>query len=154
MKARMQQSRSVRWFLACTVWLGLGLHGQPVRAADEYQQHLKRGQDLVRTEEYSAALSQFEAAYALRQAPTLLYQIARCHHRLGNTKEAKAFYKRYLSAGDNIDARREARTKSKTRCDSLAKPPNRGSQRAEAGSAGRIHQSKHVAAVGGEPPVL
>ena len=44
-------------------WL---LGALPAHAEDKYQVHVKRGSELVRTEEYATALGQFEAAYALR----------------------------------------------------------------------------------------
>lgn len=113
------------------------LSGRPALASDEYQQHVKRGSELVRTEEYSAALSQFEAAYALRQSPSLLYQIARCHHRLGDTKNAKTFYKRYLSAGDNIDARRRQEVEDSLR--------QLGDMAAQSGNTGESKRGRLVA---------
>lgn len=78
------------------------LFARPALATDKYQLHVKRGRELLRTEEYTDALSQFEEAYALRQSPALLYQIARCHHRLGNVAEARNFYRRYLGTGINL----------------------------------------------------
>ena len=101
--ARSRPQRNLTLVAALAfAWL---LGAVPAHAEDKYQAHVKRGSELVRTEEYATALGQFEAAYALRQSTALLYQIARCHHRLGNTTEARGFYRRYLNAAPNIDAR-------------------------------------------------
>lgn len=113
-------------------WL---LGALPAHAEDKYQVHVKRGSELVRTEEYATALGQFEAAYALRQSTALLYQIARCHHRLGNTTEARGFYRRYLNAAPNIDAHQRREIQDSLRqlgeageSSATGTPPSRGSR--------------------------
>lgn len=47
---------------------------------------------------YRDALAQFQAAYAVRQEAALLLHIARTYQRLGDLREARAFYVRYLTA--------------------------------------------------------
>lgn len=41
----------------------------------------------------------YEAAYALRKAPLLLYNLARVMHKAGRPAEAMGYYQRYLDAG-------------------------------------------------------
>ena len=109
--ARSRQQRNLTLVAALAfAWL---LGAVPAHAEDKYQAHVKRGSELVRTEEYATALGQFEAAYALRQSTALLYQIARCHHRLGNTTAVSYthldVYKRQTlyrkRTGDSVNSR-------------------------------------------------
>ena len=76
----------------------------------EFEQHLTRAADLTRTERYAEALGAWDAAYKLRQRPSLLLEIARAHRCLGNAQEASKAYRRYLTAEPNppADARTEA----------------------------------------------
>lgn len=66
------------------------------RAEDAYRQ-FQDGQ-------YVAALASFEAAYARRAAPHLLFNIARTLHKLGRLTEAVGYYQRFLDLGGDGNA--------------------------------------------------
>ncbi len=57
---------------------------------------------------YAEALGEFQKAYAIAPTPSLLYNMARCHERLSQWKEALELYTRYRdqapSAQDKADA--------------------------------------------------
>src|SRR5205823_2127459 len=52
--------------------------------------------ELYKAEEFEDAIKEFQAAYALRQLPKLLLNIAQAHRKLGRAKEALGFYEFYL----------------------------------------------------------
>lgn len=68
---------------------------------DEAQRHHETALAAVEAQDYSRALEEFQATYAIRQAPRLLINIGLMHHRLGNDKDALFVYKTYLSAEPN-----------------------------------------------------
>lgn len=117
--------------------LGFGLGAlvvAPVRVAradeataSDYQTLLSKGQQFLRSEQYTEALKEFAAAYALRQAPLLLYYQGLAHQKLGHAKEALELYGRYLSAGGPDDAaeRRALTERIETlkRVEALTAPP-------------------------------
>jgi len=51
---------------------------------------------------YREALEAYARLYAESQHPTFLYNIARCHHRLGNPDEAISYYQLYLREERNV----------------------------------------------------
>lgn len=76
----------------------------PARAEDDsFSDHYERAQAFTQTSEHAAALHELEAAYALRQLPKLLREMALCHRRLGHTKEALDYDRRYLTADPSLE---------------------------------------------------
>lgn len=59
---------------------------------------------LYQAGQYADALKAYEAAYARRQSPRLLYLIARTHQRLGHVEEAVSHYRRFLAAEPDAPA--------------------------------------------------
>jgi tetratricopeptide (TPR) repeat protein len=45
---------------------------------------------------FSEALAEYEAAYLAVQDPPFLFNIAQCHRKMGNNKEALDSYRSYL----------------------------------------------------------
>ena len=81
--------------LFCLVFLFWGL-GRPARAgADEFLAHYSRGLNLYKAEKYHEAIAEFEAAYAQKQLPRTLFNIARTYLKLGKAKEALTYFQRY-----------------------------------------------------------
>ncbi len=75
----------------------------PARAQDSFSDHYDRAVAFAQNDQHAEALKELQAAYAIRQLPKLLYEIARAQHRLGNAKEAAEHYQRYLVADSNPD---------------------------------------------------
>jgi tetratricopeptide (TPR) repeat protein len=58
--------------------------------------HSNRGTSLYNLGRFSEALSEYEAAYLAVQDPPFLFNIAQCHRKMGNNKEALDSYRSYL----------------------------------------------------------
>src|SRR5687767_6134385 len=67
-------------------------------AEETFSDHYDRAVAFAQNDQHTEALKELQAAYAIRQLPQLLYEMARAHHRLGNAKEAAEHYQRFLVA--------------------------------------------------------
>ena len=67
-----------------------------VNAAAVAKAHANRGTGMYNLGRFSEALSEFEAAYLAVQDPPFLFNIAQCHRKMGNGKEALESYRSYL----------------------------------------------------------
>jgi len=67
------------------------------QARDAARRHYAEGQALYNAGNYSAALSEFRAAYAAQPHPVVLKSQAECLERMGNIREAMELFQRYLS---------------------------------------------------------
>jgi hypothetical protein len=76
--------------------------------ADEYQDHVGRAAALTQREQYKAALVELSAAYAIRQSPALLFEMARAQQRLGDAPAALDTYERFLAADVDGDPAKRA----------------------------------------------
>lgn len=102
---------------------GAGL-GIAAPATSPFDLHQVRARMLFEQENYYAALSEFQAAYSLRQHPILLFDMARTQQRLGNPSEAITLYRRYLTAADDsLDLHRGEAQSELARLQSLSVPP-------------------------------
>jgi hypothetical protein len=72
-------------------------------AEETFSDHYDRAVAFAQNDQHSEALKELQAAYAIRQLPKLLYEMARAHHRLGNGKEAVDHYQRFLIADPTPD---------------------------------------------------
>lgn len=66
----------------------------------KFQGHLSKGNELYKAGELEKALVEFEAAYALKPNPKLLFNIGLIYERLGKLKEALDHYDRFVVAPD------------------------------------------------------
>lgn len=98
--------------------------GIAASAPSPFDGHQARARMLFEQENYYAALSEFQAAYSLRQHPILLFDMARTQQRLGNHSEAITLYRRYLTAADDsLDLHRGEAQRELARLQSLSLPP-------------------------------
>lgn len=67
-----------------------------VSAEDQFEAHFLRGQRLFIAEQYEEALTEFQAAYSVRQLPRCLIHIAKLHLKQGHARDAMTAYERYL----------------------------------------------------------
>jgi hypothetical protein len=78
-------------------------------AATRAMQLNEAGSELYASGNYVAALQAFQRAYSLLPEPNLLFNIAGCHERLGQHKQAIEYYRWFLgSATANPEGRRRA----------------------------------------------
>jgi tetratricopeptide (TPR) repeat protein len=82
----------------------LGATPEETAAAREHFAKAKTHYDL---NEWEMALKEFKDAYRYVQDPKLLYNIAQCHWKLGQKREAIEFYKNYLRREPNARNRAE-----------------------------------------------
>jgi hypothetical protein len=84
------------------------LLGGVARADDELDARWEQARLLEKNQQYVEALKELDAAYAIRQPPLLLYDLARIHQLLGHAKEALTYYERYLAADFTLPPERRA----------------------------------------------
>ena len=75
----------------------------PVVAGEPFQEHYDRGVKLYGERDYGQAIEEFQAAFAIRQLPRLLFNMAQAHRKLGHAGEALGLYQRYLRAATAIE---------------------------------------------------
>jgi tetratricopeptide (TPR) repeat protein len=92
--------------LALVVVTGLLLSAMP-GDAEQARAEFERGAALYRAGDYRGALGAFEAAQSHRPAPESLFNIARCHERLGELADAVETYRAYLEASPSAPDRQE-----------------------------------------------
>jgi tetratricopeptide (TPR) repeat protein len=97
---------------AAVAVLACALAGPPAPAAaatpeetTRAREHFEKGRVHYELTEYEQALKQFKDAYRLVQDPVFLYNIAQCHWKLGQNKEAVDFYRNYLRRAPNAPNR-------------------------------------------------
>lgn len=73
----------------------------PTAVTDSFDSTLQRAQQLTQAERHQEALAAWQAAYAMRQRPGLLFEIGRAQQRLGQAAEAAASFRRFLTADPN-----------------------------------------------------
>ena len=94
--------------LAASILLpNLASAGDDLEAA---KAHFRAAQQLYVERAYDEALREFQAAYAAKPLPDLLFNVGQCHNELGNLDQAIAAYEGYLrdkpQAGDAADVRK------------------------------------------------
>lgn len=119
------------------IWIGLTLciglvftdrvfadEAKPVSPAAqaEAKAHFQKGQLAYQTSDYAAAISEWQAAYALDPRPLLQYNIAQAQERSGNTEAAIQALELYLSTAPTTDAKQsEAKLKLTSLRERMAK---------------------------------
>src|SRR5213595_2135419 len=68
----------------------------PDGATAEAKQHYNKAIQYYDLGRFEEAAKEFEAAYELKQDPTLLYNLAQAYRRMGSGKRALELYKNFL----------------------------------------------------------
>jgi len=95
MSCRRRHAGCLQIVLAIGVLVSAGgrAHADPARA----RQHFELGRRYFQVDEYRKAIDEFKSAHIEEADPAFLYNIAECHRRLGESKEALVYYKRFLN---------------------------------------------------------
>lgn len=81
------------------ILIGLGLSSRAAAAdsaTEEARQHFLKGQQLFDVGRWDEAAAEFEQAYAARNDPSFIYNMAQAYRRKGDAKRALDLYKNYL----------------------------------------------------------
>ncbi len=65
------------------------------RADDAFKHHYEAGLSFYSSEDYDSAIKEFQAAYALKPRPRLLFNIGQAYRNIGNAKQALHYYLLY-----------------------------------------------------------
>ncbi len=79
--------------------LGVLLAGVDARAESAEAQAKRiamEGKKAFDTGDFMTAISRYEAAYKLKAAPGLLFNLGQCHRKTGNLEASLSYFKRYL----------------------------------------------------------
>ncbi|PSM31699.1 hypothetical protein BVG81_004030 [Haliangium sp. UPWRP_2] len=66
-----------------------------------FKEHYEKGVSLYEAGNFEGAITELQAAYALKQLPKLLLNIGQAHRKLGHAKDALGFYEFYLRVEPN-----------------------------------------------------
>jgi tetratricopeptide (TPR) repeat protein len=69
------------------------------------RQHYQKGAALFDLERYDDAIKEYEAAYQMKNDPSILFNIAQAHRKAHHVAEAIHFYRAYLARKPNADNR-------------------------------------------------
>lgn len=106
---RLHEMCLLRWLTLALV-LVAGLSGAArADSRDKARESFRKATKLYDFGEYAKALQAFKDVYEQVEDPALLYNIAQCHRRLGNTREAIDVYQSYLRRAENPPNRAEVR---------------------------------------------
>ena len=78
------------------------------------KKHYELGEKLYEYGDYNKALGEFNKAYELAPIPALMFNMGRCHEKLGDLKQAVRHYQRFLAAKPNAGNRAEIEEKIKS----------------------------------------
>ncbi len=94
-----------------------------------FQAHVDAGLEAYQNRDYELAISEFESAFAIREEPELVFNIARSHERALQREEAIEQYDRYIELPGTTSETRaraiEARANLQRELEALNAPPER-----------------------------
>lgn len=85
--------------LAAPGWAQSRAALDPCDAYPECTARAEQARKLAADEAYDAAFTTYQAAYALRPSPKLLYNMARVLHKAGHLSRAADYYDHYIASG-------------------------------------------------------
>src|SRR5258708_1076485 len=78
------------------LWSGLLVSASSARTVGSFEKHTDHAITLYQQQHYEDSIREFQAAYAIRPWPRLLFNIGQAHLKLGQAKEALSYYEHYL----------------------------------------------------------
>jgi outer membrane receptor for ferrienterochelin and colicin len=93
---RRARRAGARWIPALLL-MALAAPGEALAdEVDDARRHFLVGVEHLRSGDYQGALEEFKQANSIVPHPYNIYNIARCYEELGQSREALAYYRRYL----------------------------------------------------------
>jgi len=86
------------------------------------KKHYELGEKLYQFKDYKKALDEFQKAYDLAPIPALMFNMGRCHEKLGATEDALKHYRRFLAAKPDAPNRADVEARIKALEERQAKP--------------------------------
>jgi tetratricopeptide (TPR) repeat protein len=103
--------RAVGAVLLLVCALGGVASADDAAARQQARDHYQKGTTAYDLGHYDAAISEYEAAYALYNEPTILYNLGQAHRLARHTEQALHFYKMYLVKVPNASNHDEVEAK-------------------------------------------
>lgn len=82
--------------LIAALWTALG--AEPAEARAQAAAHFQQAERFFNEGRYEESVREFEAANVLGPHPDLLFNLGKCHERLGDLAEALSYYRSYVKA--------------------------------------------------------
>jgi tetratricopeptide (TPR) repeat protein len=90
------------WVLCGAAWAAKG---------DAAHEHYRRGSNFFEHQRYEAALKEYEAAFAIKQEPASLFQMAQCYAYLGDYDKSISSFRSYLKRSPRAANHTEVETR-------------------------------------------
>jgi tetratricopeptide (TPR) repeat protein len=85
-----------KWFTdALALLLLVCAAATTARGDDAFKHHYEAGLSFYSSEDYESAIKEFQAAYAVKSRPRLLFNIGQAYRNIGNAKQALHYYLLY-----------------------------------------------------------
>jgi hypothetical protein len=99
------RSRCSKSSVAVVVLSGLLVGSAFADQRADFALHVATAQQLYRAQDYAGAIRELDAAYQLRPAARVLFDLGMAHRKLGHRREALADFVRYRETRTRVDAR-------------------------------------------------
>lgn len=91
----MKRWSFINSLLVVVMAMGAAARAAPADSETVFRQHYDNALNLYSAEQYDEAVREFQAAYAVKPRPRLLFNIGQAHRNLGNYREALRYYLQY-----------------------------------------------------------
>lgn len=127
--------------------LPVGAVSKPAAGAKQADAIAEEAKRRFREGEFAIALGLFEKAFDLDHRADRMYNMARCHEKLGDLAKAVDFFERYAAATDDVAGAAEAKVRvGELRRQMAAKAAEDAKRQAEAEARARAEEAQKAAA--------